>query len=96
MTKHHVIRHSILLDVKVDPSDAESLIHAAVVLDNVAVHVAGVDHATLKILDSRVIRVTAPEPEPEPKAPEVDPEPVADDLGDMPEHLRRTAPKAAE
>ncbi len=83
--KIHVMRNKLTVDVVVDPTNPDSIMHAADVLNSIHRHATGQDHTTLEITDSRLVRVDAPEPAPEAS------EPAADDLGDMPEHLKRTA-----
>lgn len=92
--KIHVMRHKLELDIEVDPASYESLDHAAGVVTSVNAHVAGLERATLKIIDSRLTRVPAPKPAPEVSEPE-----PADDGLDIPDHMRRVpkpAPAAAE
>ena len=87
MPKIHVMRHKLQLDIEVDPTSYDSLDHAAGVVTSINAHVAGLDHATLKIMDSRLNRVSAPEPNTE----------FVDDGLDIPDNLRRTTePEAAE
>ena len=64
MPKIHVMRHKLQLDIEVDPASHASLDHAAGILTSVNAHVAGLDHTTMKIIDSRLVRVDAPKPAP--------------------------------
>ncbi|HET98771.1 MAG TPA: hypothetical protein ENH89_00050 [Aurantimonas coralicida] len=89
--KIHVIRHKLQLDIEVDPASHASLDHAAGILTSVNAHVAGLDHTTMKIIDSRLVRVDAPKPAPEASEPALAANDPADDNLDIPERLRRTA-----
>jgi hypothetical protein len=89
--KIHVITVKVSVHIPVDPSSHASLDTAAGVIAVICAHAETVGFGT--VIDSRLNRVTAPEPEPEPELPEVAP---AENL-DVPPNLRRTAePKAAE
>lgn len=95
MTKIHVIRHKLQIDVEVDPGDGGTLARAADVLKGVKKHVEGLDRGvTLTTLDSRLARVTAPEPKPEREAEMTDF--VDDGLDIPPEPSREPEPAAAE
>ena len=97
MPKIHVMRHKLQLDIEVDPASHASLDHAAGILTSVNAHVAGLDHTTMKIIDSRLVRVDAPKPAPEASEPEpVEPNTeFIDDGLDIPDNLRRTDPEPA-
>ncbi len=67
MPKIHVMRSKLTVDIVVDPTDPDSIMHAADALNSIHRHATGIDHTTLEITDSRLVRVDAPEPvEPEP------------------------------
>ncbi len=57
MPKIHVMRSKLTVDVVVDPTSPDSIMHAT-----------GQVHVTLEITDSRLKCVDAPEPAPEPEA----------------------------
>ncbi len=65
MTKIHVMRSKLTVDVVVDPTDPDSIMHAADALNSIHRHATGLDHTTLEITDSRLVRIDAPEPAPE-------------------------------
>ena len=88
--KIHVMRHKLELDIEVDPTSHKSLDDAVSVMMRVKVYVAGLE-ASLKVTDSRLTRVDAPEPKAEAPKPAPEPEPAGDDLADIPDNLRRTA-----
>ncbi len=70
MPKIHVMRSKLTVDVVVDPTNADSIMYAADVLNSIHRHATGQDHVTLEITDSRLVRVDAPEPvEPEASEP---------------------------
>ncbi len=65
MPKIHVMRSKLIVDVVVDPTDPDTIMYAADVLNSIHRHATGLDHTTMEITDSRLVRVDAPEPAPE-------------------------------
>lgn len=94
--KIHVMRRLLEVDTTIDPDSHDSLYHSAGVLTSICAHVEGLDHTTLRIISSGQRRVPVPKPAPETSEPEPDPsmedktlgEPT-DDIGDLPDNLRR-------
>ena len=85
MPKINVLTAKLTVHIPLDPGDIDSVLQAADWVERLRAHAASMGETTV---ETRVARVTAPEPEP--KAPE----PAADGL-DIPESLRRTAKPAA-